>query len=157
MKCDWLGRLVKTELTPYVSCVVGEPAWEICTATSEQPVNENVWRHRGVEEKDQTEVIKGGLLISACRTSGWGPVCSCPGVQLLLCSCDTLVWPHWADWERRGQSAITDEFQICGRWFIRALQRSVGYFTPGSSSNRPQHEPTVLTNREWNLFPSLFH
>lgn len=34
---------------------------------------------------------------------------------------------------------------MCGRWFIGALKRSVGYLAPGSASNRPQREATDLS------------
>lgn len=44
MKCDRLDGLVKTELAPYVICVVVDLARESCTASSEQPVNEDVWK-----------------------------------------------------------------------------------------------------------------
>lgn len=42
MKCDRLHGLVKTELAPYVICVVVDLARESCTASYEQPVNEDV-------------------------------------------------------------------------------------------------------------------
>lgn len=75
MKCD---RPDETELAPYVICAVGDLAWKRCTASSEQPVNQDVWTRgsdRGIaaQKKDprhifQTEVIKSGTLISVCGT-----------------------------------------------------------------------------------------
>lgn len=44
MKCDRLDGPVKTELAPYVICVVVDLARESCTASYEPPVNEDVWK-----------------------------------------------------------------------------------------------------------------
>lgn len=72
MKCDRLDGLVKTELAPYVICVVVDLARQSCTASYEQPVNEDVWKQccdwgiaaqeRGPPHIAQTEVITDGAF-----------------------------------------------------------------------------------------------
>lgn len=76
MECDRLDRLVETELVPYVICVVVDLAQESCTASSEQPVNEDVWKQCcdwGIAaQKDphtlpRLKSLPAGPLISTCK------------------------------------------------------------------------------------------
>lgn len=114
MKCNWLDGLVKTELAPYVICVVVDLAWKRCTASFEQPVNEDVWKQGSdwgiaAQKEDphhifQTEVIKSCSLISARGTFGLKTNMFLPWRTF---SSGEIVWPPQTDSERKRAKVLS--------------------------------------------------
>lgn len=104
MTCDQLDGMVKTELAPYVICVVVDLARESCTTSYEQPVNDDLWKQCcgwGIAaQKDphtlpRLKSLPAGLWFPHAKTSGWRPICCLPGARfLLLCSYSMAVWPR---------------------------------------------------------------
>lgn len=151
MKCEWLSGLVKNRAGSICHLCGRWPSteklhsvlWTACEwgCVKAAPSLGNSGS-KGPPHIAQAEVITSEPLISPCKNSGWGPMCCSLGAQFLRCvfmrhGCLTTQ-DRWKD---RGQSAGTDEFWMCWRWFIRALKRSV---------RCPSHPAHPLIDHSWN-------
>lgn len=137
IKCEWLNMLVNSKPVHMSLCgpwlSPAEPKRIPWTACEWGCVKAGIWlRNRRLRRDPHTsprlKSLPARLWFPHAKTSGWTPMCCSPEAQLLL---NVFMWFQLSGYmeqfqKDRGQSASTDEFWMCWRWFIRALKRSAG-------------------------------
>lgn len=153
MKWHGLDGLVKTELAPYVICVVVDRAQQSRTASYKQPVTEDVWEQCcdwGIAaQKDphtlpRLKPLPAGLWFPHAKPQV-EEQCVAPLEYSFYCCVHAVRLSDHAGPIRKetGQSAGTDEFWMCWRWFIIALKILHSQLTLWKT---PVWDDRVLTN-----------